>query len=85
MSQAPHIEVKVELVGTEKWDRETKALMRIYPATDNAEDVGNYDVCLSKWGHPTQAFRSGQVRGFNRMRGFWFLLRDALNAVLTEE
>lgn len=53
-------------------------------ASEDAQE-GNYNVMLSKWGRPKQAWKRGSVEGFPRKKlGPWDLLFWALTATVGE-
>lgn len=70
------IRITVELLphGDESRKRHLGTAEIVNDATGTAE-AGNYTVRLSKWGRPSQTWKSGRVEGFDRARlGAWDLL-----------
>lgn len=76
------IKVTVELVSANSGDVTTLGIATISNDGTGTNELGNYDVTLSKWAPKEhQTWRAGTVTGFNRRtRGAWDLLYLALYA-----
>jgi hypothetical protein len=74
--------IRIELWSGGRQDKKKDlGMLFIVNTGSGTKSLGNYEVMLSKWGHPDVPWRVGSVAGFDRLRGSpWDLMRRAIIA-----